>query len=510
MRIASVILSLLLHAGLALVALWSLAELGRVPVPDKAYLVDLVRLARPVPSRPAAPTLSASAAAPPHAPGAPESPAPAAAPSAPPAAPRPSATAQPSATAPPPVPEASAPAAAAVPDFPWLRPAPAGEPSAAGPAPPDPREDDPTRALARASAVQHGDITHVAGLHGFAAFADTFALEAAGADTYVPEDYFGHYAVGRDRVVSIVDGRQEHDAFVIYDSRSGLHRKLARQGEMIFTYGPSFATSVPVEGSVTILPKKDRYGDKLILTPAQLVWLPAQPPMQYGTRMVFTQAEVVVEAAGVQLAGTLVLVPGRGPAPGVVLLHGAGCEPRGRMLGFAQALALHGLAVLVYDGRGCGEAGPGAALPAQQARDALAALRTLRSQPGVDGARAGLWGQGGGVGPAVLAASGSAAPDFLVLAHLPPEPGQAPAPPQDLGRVQVPALLLFAGPEPEALWAGHLDAAGRAGRARPGQFTVRLLPDAPPGGDPDAEGLKPPGLRLGREAGPWVRSPGGG
>lgn len=510
MRIVSVILSLLLHAGLALAALWSMAELGRAPLPDKAYIVDLVRLARPAPPRPVAPAPAAPAPAAPsraRAAPAPAAPAPVAAAAAPPAAPQPPAPASAPAAAPPPGPEAPAPPAppaAAVPEFPWLRPAPAG------PAPPDSREEDPTRALAQASAVQSGDTTHVAGLHGFAAFADTFALDAAGADIYVPEDYFGHYAVGRDRVVSIVDGRQEHDAFVLYDSRSGLHRKLARQGEMIFTYGPSFAAAAPVEGSVTILPKKDRYGDKLILTPAQLVWLPAQPPMQYGTRVVFTQAEVAVEAAGAQLAGTLVLVPGRGPVPGVVLLHGAGCEPRGRMLGFAQALALHGLAVLVYDGRGCEEGGPGAAPPAQQARDALAALATLRSQPGVDGARAGLWGQGGGVGPAVLAASGSAAPDFLVLAHLPPEPGQAPAPPQDLGQVQVPALLLFAGPEPEALWAGHLDAAGRAGQARPGQFTVRLLPDTPEGGDPDAEGLKPPGLRLGREAGPWVRSPGGG
>lgn len=503
MRVASVILSLLLHAALALGGLWAAGlDSGARPAP-RVYTVDLVRLervtARPTIPRPLAartrenpsPPAAVAAARPvpsaaPVAPSAPPSP-PAAAPAVPAAPPEPPAVAPP----------AAAPAGAEAVALPWL------QPPAPDPEPPAPRED-PTRALARASATQRGDTTYVTGLHGFAAFADTFALDACGADTYVPEDYFGHYAVGRDRVVSVIDGREAHGAFVLYDSASGLHRKLARRGEMVFTYGPAFDQAEPVEGSVTILPKKDRYGDKLILTPAQLVWLPERPPMQYGTRVVFEQVEVAVDAPGASLAGTLVRLPGGGPAPGVVLVHCADCAGRERMLGFAQALALHGLAVLACEGRGCAQ-GRGPAPPQQQADDALAALRTLRAQPGVDGGRAGLWGQGGGAAVAALAAARSVAPDFLVLAHLPPAPGAAPGPPLTLDGVQVPTLALFMGPRPGELWAGQLDLLARAERARPGQFAARLLPDAPPGADPDAEGLKPPGLRLGRAAGPWVR-----
>lgn len=514
MRIASVVLSLLLHAALALGGLWVAAWPGRAPEPFvPVYTVDLVRMAAPAPE-------PAPQAGPPPAPAAaplpaPRAVAPAPAPAAPRNAPVPppplaSAPVPPQASTPvPPAPDAQPPAA---PAFPWLPRADA--PAAPAPAPDAPREADPTRALAQASATQRGDTTYVTGLHGFAAFADTFALDACGADTYVPEDYFGHYAVGRDRVVSVIDGREAYDAFLFYDARTGLHRKLTRRGEMIFTYGPAFDQAEPVVGSVTILPKKDRYEDKRILLPAQLVWLPDVPPMQYGTRVEFTRAGVAVEAPGGELAGTLVLVPEREPVPGVVLLHCADCAGPERMLGFAQALALHGLAVLVYEGRGCGPGQGGAVSPGERAADALAALRTLRAQPGVDGARAGLWGQGGGAAVAALAATRSVAPDFLVLALVPPGPEGAAGAPVALDGVQVPTLVLAMGPEPGTLWADQLEQVARAQRARPGQFEVRLVPDSPDGSggggaaDPDAEGRKPPGLRLGRVAGPWIRGPG--
>jgi hypothetical protein len=476
MRIASVILSLLLHVGLALAALWSMAELGRAPLPDKAYIVDLVRLARPAPPRPVAPAPAAPAPAAPsraRAAPAPAAPAPAAAPHAPPAAlhrPRPASA---SAAAPPPGPEAPAP--------PRRLRRRAGV-SLAAPRPRRARptglrEEDPTRALAQASAVQSGDTTHVAGLHGFAAFADTFALDACGADTYVPEDYFGHYAVGRDRVVSVIDGREAYDAFLFYDARTGLHRKLTRRGEMIFTYGPAFDQAEPVVGSVTILPKKDRYEDKRILLPAQLVWLPDVPPMQYGTRVEFTRAGVAVEAPGGELAGTLVLVPEREPVPGVVLLHCADCAGPERMLGFAQALALHGLAVLVYEGRGCGPGQGGAVSPGERAADALAALRTLRAQPGVDGARVGLWGQGAG-GSGGAGGLGQRGAGFLVLAHLPrSRPGPGPA--QDLGQSRFRRCCFSRGPSPRRCGPGTWTPPGAPGRRGPGSSPCACCPTLP-------------------------------
>ncbi|MFG3441193.1 alpha/beta hydrolase family protein [Nonomuraea sp. NPDC047897] len=119
---------------------------------------------------------------------------------------------------------------------------------------------------------------------------------------------------------------------------------------------------------------------------------------------------------GLTLRGT-VLAP-RGAAarrPGLVLVHGAGTgTPRTKLLGEAVEFARRGMAVLVYDKRSVDyslfERSYG-----QLAGDALGAVAALRSQPGVDPAKVGLWGlsEGGWVAP--IAASRSADVAFVVL-----------------------------------------------------------------------------------------------
>lgn len=75
-----------------------------------------------------------------------------------------------------------------------------------------------------------------------------------------------------------------------------------------------------------------------------------------------TESEVVVEHAGVQLAGTAV-VPGDGRHPTVLMLHGSGPMDRnedmpGQRLSifdtFAERLARNGVASVRFDKRGCG------------------------------------------------------------------------------------------------------------------------------------------------------------
>jgi dienelactone hydrolase len=355
--------------------------------------------------------------------------------------------------------------------------------------------------------VEQGDTIHVAGTHGFATFADTFGLDMCGADTFTPEDYFGHYRVGRRRFVSVIDGREEHGGFLFYDSESGMFRRLHRVSKVIFTYGPSFSADEPVAGSVTILPHKDRYDDINASKPNQIIWLPSEPPMRYGELIRFEEREVNIESGGVELPGTLIMRPEGHDVPGVVLTFCTGCVPHDKMRGFAEALALHGLAVLAYDVRTCGGVLPGGEEGLRLlASDALAAVRFLRAQPGVRADRVGVWGMDIGAQVAVAAASMGMEVDFLVAAYSPGGPAArvAATPPPRAGGVLVPGLWMFTGAEPEAFWDLHLEAV-RRGKAMGRDFTVVVLPDLPEDKDPDLGRVKPLSLRFGFEAEKWIR-----
>ncbi len=101
--------------------------------------------------------------------------------------------------------------------------------------------------------------------------------------------------------------------------------------------------------------------------------------------------------------------------PGVVLVHGAGAgTPRTKLMGEAVEFARRGLAVLIYDKRSEGYSLFRRSY-SQLAGDALGALAALRSQPGVDPSKVGVWGlsEGGWVAP--MAASRSADVAFVVL-----------------------------------------------------------------------------------------------
>ena len=130
----------------------------------------------------------------------------------------------------------------------------------------------------------------------------------------------------------------------------------------------------------------------------------------------------------VQLAATLTLPEGSGPFPAVVLIAGSGPHDRNLKVGkhrlfvtIADHLTHHGLAVVRYDKRGCGESG-GKYEPhdiESFTNDALAAVAFLKTRKEIDPTRIGALGisQGGIVAPRMATCSTDV--KFIVLLGAP-------------------------------------------------------------------------------------------
>jgi uncharacterized protein len=143
-------------------------------------------------------------------------------------------------------------------------------------------------------------------------------------------------------------------------------------------------------------------------------------------------------ASGVNtLAGTLFLLPGQSPHPGLIMLQGSGPTDRnsgGYFPPIRDRFVSTGLAVLCWDKPGIG--GSTGHWTRQtlfdRANDALAGIDFLRKQEEIDANRVGIWGhsQGGWVGP--LAASQCPDLAFLIANSGPGIPAQE----QDLWGVE--------------------------------------------------------------------------
>lgn len=130
------------------------------------------------------------------------------------------------------------------------------------------------------------------------------------------------------------------------------------------------------------------------------------------------------DAEGVTLAGTLTQPRGSDLVPAVVLVSGSGPQDRDESIWehrpfavLADHLSRRGIAVLRYDDRGfaesTGDFATGTSL--DFAGDAMAALRWLRAQPGIDPNQIGVIGHSEGGLIAPIMAAEVDAPDFLVL-----------------------------------------------------------------------------------------------
>ena len=113
----------------------------------------------------------------------------------------------------------------------------------------------------------------------------------------------------------------------------------------------------------------------------------------------------------ITLGGTVALPRSQGPHPAVVMVHSSGNQSRNGPVGYfrllANLLAANGVVTLVYDKRGVGESTGSwtSATFEDLAGDLRAAVVAVRSEPGVDPRRVGLWtlSQGGWIAPIVAA-----------------------------------------------------------------------------------------------------------
>jgi dienelactone hydrolase len=128
-----------------------------------------------------------------------------------------------------------------------------------------------------------------------------------------------------------------------------------------------------------------------------------------------TNTDVSFQNGDLTLHGTVVAPVGGQDLPGIVMVHGSGTPySREKYRDQAEAFARAGVATLVYDKREVGYSTTNRSYSVL-ADDALAAVRKLREQPGIDPKRVGVWGlsEGGWVAP--LAASRSSDVAFVVV-----------------------------------------------------------------------------------------------
>jgi pimeloyl-ACP methyl ester carboxylesterase len=150
-------------------------------------------------------------------------------------------------------------------------------------------------------------------------------------------------------------------------------------------------------------------------------------PAPYESR----EVKIWNAAAGIHLAGTLVLPEGAGPFPAVVFVSGSGPQDRDEtlmghkpFLVIADDLARHGVASLRCDDRGVGgsEGNEMESTIRDFATDAEAGLAFLTTQPKIDPKAIGILGhsEGGLIAPLVASTNREVA--FLVLLAPPGEP----------------------------------------------------------------------------------------
>jgi pimeloyl-ACP methyl ester carboxylesterase len=124
-----------------------------------------------------------------------------------------------------------------------------------------------------------------------------------------------------------------------------------------------------------------------------------------------------------KLSGTLYLDRGRQQQAAIVVTHAAASPLRDLPLyqHLKQMLPALGIAVFIYDRRGSGKSGGDLQSSdyALLADDAIAAVRMLKADARIDPRRVGIWGLSQGGWLALLAASRSSEPAFIVAVSAP-------------------------------------------------------------------------------------------
>jgi pimeloyl-ACP methyl ester carboxylesterase len=137
-------------------------------------------------------------------------------------------------------------------------------------------------------------------------------------------------------------------------------------------------------------------------------------------------------AAGIRLAGTLTITPGKGPFPGVILIAGSGAHDRDEaLMGHRPFLVLsdyltrRGISVLRYDKRGVGESEGNYATATTRdfADDAEAGLAYLLTRAEIDRRKIGIVGHSEGAMIAPMLAARDSSVAYIVMMAGPGIPG---------------------------------------------------------------------------------------
>ncbi|GAA4023408.1 alpha/beta hydrolase [Allokutzneria multivorans] len=192
--------------------------------------------------------------------------------------------------------------------------------------------------------------------------------------------------------------------------------------------GDLVRVSVPVtceRGGLTVEVSVDGDGKlhDLVLAPPAAPWAPPR----YASPRKFTEHEVTVGSGALAVPGTMTVPRRRGPHPGVVLLTAGPFDrdlttgPNKPFKDLAWGLASRGVAVLRFDKvnhvHAKVAAEPGFTMVDEYVPHAVAAVRLLQRQPGVDPERVFVLGHSGGgkAAPRVAAAEESVA-GLVILA----------------------------------------------------------------------------------------------
>jgi pimeloyl-ACP methyl ester carboxylesterase len=135
------------------------------------------------------------------------------------------------------------------------------------------------------------------------------------------------------------------------------------------------------------------------------------------------EEEKIFESGSSKLSGTLYLARGRKPQSALVVTHAAAAPLRDLPLyrHLKEMLPALGIAVFIYDRRGSGKSGGDLQSSDYTllADDAIAAVRMLKADTRIDPQRVGIWGLSQGGWLALLAASRSSEPSFIISASAP-------------------------------------------------------------------------------------------
>jgi uncharacterized protein len=135
------------------------------------------------------------------------------------------------------------------------------------------------------------------------------------------------------------------------------------------------------------------------------------------------EEEKTFENADSKLSGTLYFAQGRPAQAAIVVTHAAAAPSRELPLyqHLKEMLPAIGVAVFIYDRRGSGKSGGDLQTSDYPllADDAIAAVRMLKADSRIDPKRVGIWGLSQGGWLALLAASRSTEPAFIVSVSAP-------------------------------------------------------------------------------------------